>query len=144
MFDWLVENLSWMGLTWRGALLGVAIFLVTFVGSIVMASFLLVKLPPTYFQATHGRDFWIDRHPAIRWSGLVAKNALGAVLVLLGIVMSVPGVPGQGVLTILMGLMLLDFPGKRRLEYRLVSQPRVLQNINRLRKKFDRPPLLLD
>jgi hypothetical protein len=40
--------------------------------------------------------------------------------------------------------MLLDFPGKRRLEYRFVSQPRVLQTINQLRGKFGKPPLVLD
>jgi hypothetical protein len=69
---------------------------------------------------------------------------LGAFLVLLGIVLSLPGVPGQGVLTILLGVMLLDFPGKRGLELKLVSRPKVLNTINRIRHRFDRPPLLLD
>jgi hypothetical protein len=40
--------------------------------------------------------------------------------------------------------MLLDFPGKRRFEHKLVSRPRVLQTINQLRRKFDKPPLILD
>ncbi|HYG08570.1 MAG TPA: hypothetical protein VD835_01220, partial [Pyrinomonadaceae bacterium] len=65
-------------------------------------------------------------------------------LVLFGVLMSLPGVPGQGVLTILMGVMLLDFPGKRRLELKLVSRPNVLRAINRIRQRFDRPPLQLD
>jgi hypothetical protein len=59
-------------------------------------------------------------------------------------VLSLPGVPGQGVLTILLGVMLLDFPGKRGLELKLVSRPKVLNTINRIRHRFDRPPLLLD
>jgi len=63
---------------------------------------------------------------------------------LLGIVMSLPGIPGQGVLTILLGIMLLDLPGKRRLEQKILSKPRVLEKINRLRQKFSRPPLVLD
>jgi hypothetical protein len=58
--------------------------------------------------------------------------------------MSIPGVPGQGILTILLGIMLLDFPGKRDLEYRLVSQPRVLNTINKLRHKFGKDDLVLD
>jgi hypothetical protein len=58
--------------------------------------------------------------------------------------MSLPGVPGQGVLTILLGVMLLDFPGKRNLETRLVRQPRVFRSINALRARFDKPPLILD
>jgi hypothetical protein len=75
---------------------------------------------------------------------MVLKNVVGFVVVLLGILMSIPGVPGQGILTILLGIMLLDFPGKRRLEYKLVSRPRVLQTINQLRRRFDKPPLILD
>jgi hypothetical protein len=57
--------------------------------------------------------------------------------------MSVPGVPGQGILTILLGIMLLDFPGKRECEYKLVSRPKVLRTINLLRQKFGKPPLVL-
>jgi hypothetical protein len=47
-------------------------------------------------------------------------------------------------LTILIGLMLLNFPGKRRLERRLVSRPRILAAINALRAHFGKPALLLD
>jgi hypothetical protein len=80
----------------------------------------------------------------LRWGGLVLKNLLGAFLVLFGVVMSLPGVPGQGVLTILLGVMLLDFPGKRQLELKLVSRPKVLRTVNGIRRRFDRPPLVLD
>ena len=128
----------------REMALGILIFAGTFLISLAVVSFILVKLPPTYFQPSHSRPFWLDRHPAIRWSGLIAKNVLGVVLVLLGILMSVPGVPGQGILTILLGIMLVDFPGKRRLEYKLVSRPRVLEAINRLRHRFSKPPLVLE
>jgi hypothetical protein len=53
-------------------------------------------------------------------------------------------VPGQGVLTILLGIMLLDFPGKRALETRIISRPRVQTAVNALRARFDKPPLMLD
>lgn len=142
MIDWLTQTLT--SITLRGALLGLLIFLVTFAGSLALVAFLLVKLPATYFQASHGRDFLVDRHRTIRWVGLIAKNIVGLVMVVLGIAMSLPGVPGQGILTILLGIMLLDFPGKRRLEYKLVSRPKVLGTINRLREKFGKPPLILD
>jgi hypothetical protein len=56
----------------------------------------------------------------------------------------VPGVPGQGVLTILLGIMLLDFPGKRALETRIVGRPRVNGAVNALRARFGKPPLILD
>ena len=51
--------------------------------------------------------------------------------------------PGQGVLTILIGLSLLEFPGKRRLEAKIVGQPTVLSTINNMRAKFGKPPLIL-
>lgn len=127
-----------------GLILGAAIFVASFSLSVGVISFILVKIPATYFQESHPRAFWVNRHAAIRWTGMILKNLLGVVLVLLGILMSIPGVPGQGLLTILLGIILLDFPGKRSLEQKLVSRPMVLQKINRLRHKFSKPPLVLD
>jgi hypothetical protein len=142
MRDWITQLLA--SFTLRDAIIGVILFVVTFAGSIGLVSFMLVRIPATYFHSSHDRDFWVDRHRAVRWSGMVMKNAFGAALVILGIIMSVPGVPGQGILTILLGLMLLDLPGKRRWEQKLVRRPKVLQTINQLRGKFGRPPLVLD
>jgi hypothetical protein len=64
--------------------------------------------------------------------------------VALGIVLSLPGVPGQGLLTILLGIMIMDFPGKDRLEQKLLSRPSIVNAINRLRARFDKPPLVLN
>jgi hypothetical protein len=104
----------------------------------------MVRIPADYFQKDRPRDLWSDRHPAVRFLGLFAKNVLGVLLVALGILMSIPGVPGQGILTILLGVMLLDFPGKSNLEHKLVSRPPVLKAINKLRHRFDKPSLVLD
>jgi len=139
--DWLKENVA-ARLSGRGVLWGFLIFIITFALSLVITVFVIIKLPATYFQAAHDRQFWVERHPVLRWTGLILKNLLGAFLVLLGIVMTIG--PGQGLLTILLGVMLLDFPGKRTLELKLVSRPKVFSAINRLRAKFDRPPLVLD
>jgi hypothetical protein len=80
----------------------------------------------------------------LRWAGLVAKNIVGVLLVLTGVVMSLPGVPGPGVLTILLGIMLLDFPGKRGLELKLVRRQQVRRALDGVRKRFHQPPLQLD
>lgn len=120
---WLKEVFSLLELTWTEVLLGLSLFVVTSIGGIFLVSFLLVKLPATYFCDSHPRDFWVDRHPILRWTGLIIKNLLGALIVILGIILSLPGVPGPGILTILMGVLLLDFPGKRRLERWLLSRP---------------------
>jgi hypothetical protein len=129
--------------TRQSLLLGVLLFVVSFAISLAVVSFILVKIPPDYFQEDRPQEFWSGRHPVIRMLGMVAKNLLGIVLVALGIVMSVPGVPGQGILTILLGIMLLDFPGRQRLERKIVSQPRVLKNVNKLRHRFGKPELEL-
>ena|SRR6266566_9667554 len=131
-------------ITLRDALLAFGLFVVTFSVSLAAISFILVRLPATYFQRSHSRNFWVDRHRTLRWAGVIIKNALGLALLLLGILMSLPGVPGQGILTILLGIMLVDLPGKSRLEYKILSRPSVLGKINRLRHKFSKPPLVLD
>jgi hypothetical protein len=120
------------------------LWIASFAASIVAITVLLVNLPATYFLSTHRRQLWIDRHRVIRWSGVVLKNLLGLCLVLLGGVLSVPGVPGQGLVTVVIGLVLLDFPGKRRLEQQILSRPRLYVRINRLRARFGREPLMLD
>lgn len=131
-------------ITWRGALLGALLFLVTFAISLGIVALIMVKIPENYFRKDHFPEFLSGYHPAIRIIGFVGKNVLGVLLVTLGIVMSIPGVPGQGILTILLGIMLLDFPGRRSLELKLVSQPRVLKTINKLRHRFGKPSLVLD
>ncbi|MBA3765804.1 MAG: hypothetical protein H0W99_02215 [Acidobacteria bacterium] len=130
--------------TWRDAIIGLLLFIVTFAGSLGLVSLMLVRLPATYFHSSHDRSLWVDRHRAVRWSGMIMKNLIGVVLIILGVIMSLPGVPGQGILTILLGLMLLDVPGKRSWEQKLVKRPKVLRTINQLRGKFGKPPLVLD
>jgi nitric oxide reductase large subunit len=131
-------------ITWRGVSLAVLLFVVTFAISLAIVSFIVVKIPEDYFRKDRPRELWSDKPAAVRLLAVFAKNLLGVVLVVLGILMSVPGVPGQGFLTILLGIMLLDFPGKRNLEHKLVSRPQVLNAINKLRHRFGKPSLVLD
>lgn len=138
-----LSGVNWSLWLWSGALI-VATFVITFTLSLAVVGLLLVRLPATYFLDRQQRGLWIDRHSAVRWSGLVLKNVLGVCLIALGFVLSLPGIPGQGLLTILLGVMLLDFPGKRALERRIVGAPRVLDRVNRLRARFGKPPLVLE
>src|SRR6476620_2309536 len=89
------------------------IYLLVFFTSIVAFLGLVIALPATYFSKN--RNIIASRHPILRWLGLIAKNLLGVAIVVLGILLSLPGIPGQGLLTIVIGAMLIDFPGKRRL-----------------------------
>ncbi len=131
-------------ISWRGAVLGVGLFLVTFSLSLAETMWILVKLPAAYFSASHTTEFFADRSRAVRVAGLIGKNLLGVVHLVIGVLMSLPGVPGQGILTILIGMMLLDIPGTRALEIKIVSRPKVLRTINRIRARYHKPPLELD
>lgn len=131
-------------ITWKSALIAALIFVISFVGSLAIVSFVLIKLPRDYFKESHKTKLWSGPNPALHAAKVIGKNILGALLVIVGIVMSVPGIPGQGLLTILLGIMLLDVPGKRRVEQKLLKRPAIQNGITRLRKKFDKPPLELD
>jgi hypothetical protein len=144
MIDWLTRTIHGWEFSWWQALLGAVLFVVTFVISTAVVTFVLVKLPANYFHSSHNREFLVRRHPVLRAIGIAAKNVLGFVLVVLGVLMAVPGVPGPGVLSMLLGIMLLDFPGKRSLETRIVGRPRVNSAVNALRARFNKPPLMLD
>ena len=135
--DWLPE------VTWRNVGLGVLIVVVTFVVATGVVSFVVVKLPATYFHPDHDREVLKDKHPAIRWAGIIGKNLAGIILIALGVVMSMPGIPGPGLVTILFGVMLVDFPGRRLLEHKIVSRPAVQKTINNLRERFGKKPIKL-
>lgn len=131
-------------LTWGKALIGVLIFLGTFLANIALVSFILIKIPADYFKKNHKTQFWVGTNPALHAAKMIGKNILGIFLIILGIILSIPGVPGQGLLTILLGVVLVDFPGKRHLERKLLSRQEIVKTIDRLRKKFNKPPLELD
>jgi hypothetical protein len=129
---------------WDLAILGFGVFVVGSVGGALVVGVLVVRLPADYFRQDRSDNLWIDRHPAVRWTGIILKNLLGALVVGLGIILSMPGVPGPGILTILLGVMLLDFPGKRRLERWLITRQHGLGPVNRLRRRYGRAPFDLD
>jgi hypothetical protein len=128
---------------WLEIVVGIALFVVMAGVSLFVTGWAIVRLPADYFVGPHPPPFWGNRSPLVRVVGIVGKNLLGVVLVVLGVLLSLPGVPGQGVLTILLGIMLIDLPGKRRLEKWLVSRPNVLRFVNRLRARYGQPPLKL-
>ena len=133
-----------LAVTWSSILIGVALFVASFLINLAIVSFILVKLPADHFSKSRKRKFLAGHNQAVRVAALIGKNIGGVLLVALGIVLSLPGVPGQGLLTILLGVMLLDFPGKHRLEQKLLSRPSIVNAINGLRGRFGKPPLELN
>lgn len=133
-----------LAIGWSGILIGVLIFLGGFFLNLAIVTLILVKLPADHFSKNRKTKFWGGRRPWLRAAGIIGKNIGGILLVALGVVLSLPGVPGQGLLTILLGIMIMDFPGKDRLEQKLLSRPSIVNAINRLRGRFNKPPLVLN
>lgn len=112
-----------------------------FLASLIGVPLFLSRLPQDYFSRRERAHLGIPTAPPRPgWIVLrVLNNALGLILVSLGLLMLV--LPGQGILTLLVGLLLLDFPGKRRLERWLIGRPAVFRMINALRRRAGRDPL---
>lgn len=112
-----------------------------FVGSLIAIPWILIRLPSDYFDMRVPRHWMKDQHPVLRVIGLIIKNIIGMVFILAGFLMLF--LPGQGLLTMLIGISFMDFPNKRRLEARIVGQRTIFSAINTMRRRFDKPPLIL-
>jgi hypothetical protein len=124
------------------AFLIVGISAVYFAVSLLAIRYFVIRMPADHFVRGR-RDPSEYSHPFVAVSLRIAKNFLGVLVIVVGLVMSLPGIPGQGFLTLLIGLTLTDFPGKRKLELWILRQPVILRVINGVRERAARPPLLL-
>lgn len=132
----------WETLTWtRIAFFALAIIVSASLsyGAVILV---MVKIPADYFSSSYNFNHRNDRHFLLRWSGTILKNLVGAFLIVIGVLMIFG--PGPGVLTILLGVIMLDIPGKRPLEANLIKRPMVLTAINNLRARYRKPPLILE
>ncbi|MEX2044005.1 MAG: hypothetical protein WD941_01550 [Opitutus sp.] len=132
--------LNWVGthqgLMWFAGTASVAIF----VASLFIIPSLVVRIRPDYFtHATRPPSPWAGEHRFVRLAIVAGKNLLGVLLMIAGAAMLV--LPGQGLLTLLVGFLLLDFPGKYRFEKWLIARPSLLRPINWLRRRRNHPPL---
>ena len=120
-----------------------AVSVVTFLATLLLAPMLVARLPHDYFAHERRHTMpWGHRHIVVRVTLIAAKNLLGGVLLAMGVIMLVT--PGQGLITLIAGLMLLDYPGKYQLERWIVSRASVLRTINWLRARAGRRPLKID
>lgn len=132
MLDWLSffkPYLQWMAL---------ASFL-SLVLVVVLLPAIVTQLPEDYFIREKRRPVARQKgHPVLMVFINLVKNLLGLLFIVAGVLMTF--LPGQGLLTILIGLMLVNFPGKYRLEQALIRQKIISQTLNKLRRKAHRKP----
>jgi hypothetical protein len=126
---------------------GPVVSVLLFVAVTVLASaaviVLLVWLPVDHFRSADARPA-ANGHVVFRVIARGFKNLLGLALLPLGVVMALPLVPGPGLVLILIGLSLIDFPGKRRFERRMLNGPHVRPAIDGIRRYFGRAPFTID
>lgn len=117
-----------------------AVSVFMFVGTLLALPFIVARIPEDYLKREE-RDSrnGSGRHPVLRFAFLVARNLLGIIFILTGVVLIF--MPGQGILMIVVGILLTTFPGKRRLVLRMVKKKKVLAAINWMRGKAHKPPL---
>lgn len=112
--------------------------LVMFVVGLAATGYVLLRLPVDFFtNALSPNPKRRFNHPALHYTWCVVRNVLGAALIIAGVIMLVT--PGQGLLTLIVGLMLVDFPGKRRLSLKLIRRGHLIEGANRWRLRYGKP-----
>jgi uncharacterized membrane protein len=106
------------------------------VASMLAIPWLLVRMPQDYFNTP---SWPLHYRGPLGWCLWLVRNALALVLLAAGILMLV--LPGQGILTILIALMVSTFPGKYRMERAIMRRPRVLRAANWIRRRYHKPEL---
>ena len=136
MWSWLKDNPAIVSALVASS---VAMFVIGLIATPIIVS----MIPADYFTYRDRPDIRFSKqHPAVRMVLIIGKNVLGTILLLAGLAMLV--LPGQGIMTIVVGLVLLDFPGKYRLQSWLIHKRFVHRPINWLRAKRGREPLKLE
>jgi archaellum biogenesis protein FlaJ (TadC family) len=115
---------------------------ITFLGSLIIIPIIIIRLPNDYFQhRKRPEQNQTALVQTIRLCLIVMKNCTGCLFLVSGFIMLF--LPGQGLLIMAIGISLIDFPGKYRLQKNLVRRPSVEKSLNWIRKKYKRPPFVL-
>ena len=110
--------------------------------SVFMMVLIISFLPEDYFKSENRNlisSVQNSRYPLLKLLVLITKNFFGVLLLLSGILMLV--LPGQGILTIITGLVFMDYPGKYKFERKLLRQKGVINSINWIRSRLSKPSL---
>ncbi len=140
IWEWFL--VFWASLTWGRIAWGVLFSIVAIIASYGLIVIGMIKIPADYFSSTYVKEINLDKHFSVRWAAFIVKNIIGFLLIIAGIIMLFT--PGPGIPTILLGLIMMDIPGKRPLEAKLIQRPMVLSAVNDLRAKYNKPPLVMD
>ncbi len=129
---------SWIAVAHEHAAALFGISVATLIMTFILLPVMITRLPQNYFVSDE-RPPPLSRILIVHWILMALKNALGFAFVLLGIVLLF--LPGQGLLTLVIGLTIMNYPGKFAIERWLAMRPHVLPALNWLRTRYGHPPL---
>jgi hypothetical protein len=110
---------------------------VLFLVSLIVVPIIIINLPADHFIQSRKKKKKITS--VYRAVFHFFKNLLGIFFLALGVILLI--LPGPGWLTILVGVALLDFPFKHKLEMKILSLPLLRKTIDRYRLKHNKAPL---
>jgi len=111
-----------------------------FIGSLIVIPWILIQIPSDYFShEKRQKHQWGSYPPIIRLVLLLIKNIIGIIFIISGIIMLF--IPGQGIITIIIGIILTDFPDKYKIERWIINHTAILKYINKLRAKAKQSPI---
>jgi len=116
-----------------------SVSLLTFAGTLLALPVLLIRIPDDYFLSSYRQR---RRLGITGFLFHLTKNLLGIVFTVMGFIMLF--IPGQGLLTIVAGIWLMDLPGKRRIEIKLIRNRAVYRSIDYFRRKAGKSPLKIE
>jgi hypothetical protein len=112
-----------------------------FIFSLVSIKWLVALIPIDYFVYKKNSKFK-TKYPFTWLISMIIKNIIGYLLIVGGILMLV--LPGQGLFTIFIGLMMSNYPGKYYIEKKIIAIPSILKTINWLRKQSNKEPIIIN
>jgi hypothetical protein len=113
-----------------------------FVATLIVIPWLILRIPADYFSNPSSDRFSpLGNHPVAILVVDIFRNTIGTLLFVLGIILLV--LPGQGLLTIIMGIVITRFPGKRRFVYWVANRKSVHQSLNWIRQKGGKKPIAM-
>jgi len=115
--------------------------IIMFAISVAAMPLIVARIPEDYFTHHNRHRMSQNNHSFVKGLLLTGlKNLCGAILLIVGFIMLFT--PGQGLLSILFGLMIMNYPGKYKLECWIIRKPLVSRTLNYMRAKQGKAPLL--
>lgn len=115
----------------------------------IVISYIITQMDKRYFirkkisaNDSSENSYLMWMNSSVTYAVKIVKIIVGVCLLLCGLLMLV--LPGQGLITMLIGLSLIPFPGKHKIEQNLLSRKSVRSSLNWIRIKANKEPFIFD